>query len=181
MVLSDLDRSLVNRCLDGADGAWEDFIERYLPLISHVVNSSATQRNGQIAPQARDDLIAEVLLRIVENDFAVLKRFRGQSSLGTYLVVIARRIALNTLDRPPTANLVAAQKVANQDDGQLHIEDVEQVETLLAKLPKNEAAAIRMFHLEHRSYGDIGSSIGIPANSVGPLLSKARRRMRAMS
>jgi len=37
-----------------------------------------------------------------------------------------------------------------------------------------------MYHLEDRSYRDISMQIGIPENSVGPLLFKARSRLRAM-
>ena len=60
------------------------------------------------------------------------------------------------------------------------IENTEEVQTLLASMPEQEATAIRMFHLEHRSYSDIGTHFGIPENSVGPLLSRARDRMRGL-
>ena len=60
------------------------------------------------------------------------------------------------------------------------VENVEEVQSLLANLPSQEATAIRMFHLEHRSYSEIGTHFGIPENSVGPLLSRARDRMREL-
>ena len=61
-----------------------------------------------------------------------------------------------------------------------HIENVEEVHHLLSNMPSQEATAIRMFHLENRSYSDIGIHFGIPENSVGPLLSRARDRMREL-
>ena len=42
-------------------------------------------------------LLKEVLLQVVANDYAVLKQFRGRSSLATYLTVIARRICVHQL------------------------------------------------------------------------------------
>jgi RNA polymerase sigma-70 factor (ECF subfamily) len=35
-----------------------------------------------------------------------------------------------------------------------------------------------MFHLEGKSYLDIGHHIGMPENSVGPMLSRARAKIR---
>ncbi|MEZ6134376.1 MAG: sigma-70 family RNA polymerase sigma factor [Pirellulaceae bacterium] len=181
MVLSDLDRSLLDRCLQGADGAWENFVDRYIALITHVVNSTGKLRLGNIPDQWRDDIVAEVLLALVENDFAVLRRFRGQSSLGTYLVVVARRVAVRKLSkmkfRPKHLSVDQASGAAAP---QFHLDDSEEVYALLGQMPESEATAIRMFHLEHRTYSDIGQHIGLPENSVGPLLSKARDRMRRL-
>lgn len=200
MVLSDLDRDLLARCLQGTDGAWEDFVDRYLPLIAHVVNSIAKARMGNLPDEMRADLTAEILLGLVDKDFAILRRFRGQSSLGTYLVVVSRRIAVRKLSKmrrvPKQAEAQAttplAQATSSSNDGHQststntlspeawHMENVEEVDNLLAHMPSEEATAIRMFHLEHRSYSDIGTHFGIPENSVGPLLSRARDRMRGM-
>lgn len=182
MVLSDLDRKLIARCLDGAEGAWEDFIDRYLALITHVVNESAEMRIQGVSQQSRDDIVAEVLLSLVDKDFAILRRFRGQSSFGTYLVVVTRRISVRAIAKLGS-NLSlaksAASEVSDSTRDQLAVENTEEVQALLQKMPGEEATAIRMFHLEHRSYGEIGAQIGIPENSVGPLLSKARKRMRS--
>ena len=182
MVLSDLDRDLLNRCLSGADGAWENFIDRYIALITHVVNSTSKIKYSELPSEVRDDMVAEILLALVDDDFAILRRFRGQSSLGTYLVVVTRRIASRRLAKlgalAPERALVAGDRT--HAAGDMNMENAEEVQVLLQQLPEEEAVAIRMFHLEHRSYGDIGSHIGIPENSVGPLLSRARDRMRGM-
>ena len=184
VVLSDLDRNLLSRCLDGADGAWEQFVDRYIALITHVVSSVGRTRLGQIPDQWRDDIVAEVLLAIVDNDFAVLRKFRGQSSLGTYLVVIARRVAVRKLAkmrRGPNQRLpIEPATPAGPNAAAMQIENSEEVQAILTRLPEPEATAIRLFHLEHRSYSDIGQAMGLPENSIGPLLSKARERMRGL-
>lgn len=183
MVLSDRDRDLLRRCLEGIEGAWENFIDRYIALITHVVTSSAQVRYSVLPDEMRDDMVAEILLALVDDDKAILRRFRGQSSLGTYLVVVSRRIAMRRLSKLGNAE-VAARPLMGEPasaEQELTVDNTEEVETLLLKLPESEATAIRMFHLEHRSYGDIGTHIGIPENSVGPLLSKARKRLRGLS
>ncbi len=184
MVLSDLDRTLLARCLNGDDGAWEDFVDRYLPLITHVVASASVSRLGGLPEQVRDDLVAEVLLSLVDQDFAVLRRFRGQSSLGTYLVVVSRRIAVRKLAKmrtvPKSSVVVVVNALDGATSGALDIDNSDEVQSLLAALPPEEAKALRMYHLEHKSYSDIGTHFGIAENSVGPLLSRARERMRGL-
>ena len=44
-----------------------------------------------------------------------------------------------------------------------------------------EADVIRMYHLEGKSYQEISSSCGLPENSIGPTLSRARAKLRQAS
>jgi RNA polymerase sigma-70 factor (ECF subfamily) len=49
---------------------------------------------------------------------------------------------------------------------------------MMADLDTAEASVVRMYHLEGKSYQEISSAVGMPENSVGPTLSRARRKMR---
>jgi RNA polymerase sigma-70 factor, ECF subfamily len=181
VVLSDIDRRLLARCTEGAPGAWEDFVDRFIPLIVHVVNATAQNRFGEIESQTRDDVVSEVFLKLIDKDFAILRKFRGQSSLGTYLVVVSRRIAGRRLAKlSRVAGIPLDIDVTDKRSDSAILENNEEVESLLNQMPTEEATAIRMYHLEEKSYRDIGSHIGIPENSVGPLLSKARSRLKSM-
>jgi RNA polymerase sigma-70 factor (ECF subfamily) len=183
VVLSKLDQKILARCLTGSNEGWEDFVARFLPLLVHVVNNSVVRRFGRLVEATRDDLVAEVLLTLVNDDFAILRRFRGHSSLGTYLVVIARRVAAHSLNkrRLGKTNGQTDSALASYSSDELRqLERLEEVQAMLGRLPDNEAQAIRMFHLEHCSYAEIGGHLGISENSVGPLLSRARSRLRAL-
>jgi len=52
---------------------------------------------------------------------------------------------------------------------------------MMANLDTAEASIVRMYHLEGMSYQEISSAVGMPENSVGPTLSRARRKMRLSS
>ena len=106
MALTNLDRDLLRRCLNHQPGAWNDFVDRFLGLIYHVVHHTAHLRSTPLRPEDTEDLAAEILLQIVANDYAVLRQFRNESSLATYLTVIARRICVHQL-----ANRMAAREV----------------------------------------------------------------------
>ena len=106
MGLSEIDRNLLQRCLQRKPRAWEDFVDRFMGLIVHVINHTAQARSVRLTAEDRDDLCAEVFMTLIKDDFGVLCRFRGQSSLATYLTVVARRIVVKQiLDRKSEARL----------------------------------------------------------------------------
>lgn len=185
MALTNLDRELLQKCLDNQPMAWQELTDRFLGLIIHVVNHSANSRNIQITAESRDDLVAEVFLSWIEKDFAVLRRFRGQSSLATYLTVVARRVIIRRLSqlRLPLHSPQALDEdhAVESKPGSFTPEDLEELHTSLQFLSDSEATAVRMFHLEGKSYLDIGHQIGMPENSVGPMLSRARAKIRNRS
>lgn len=188
MSLSDIDRDLLQRCLCNGPRAWEDFVDRFLGLVVHVINHTSQSRSIRLSPQDREDLAAEVLLAVVNDDFAVLRRFRGDSSLATYLTVISRRVVVRELLKRKTSSSSLAAGADRADPRARHvpspeerINDRDEVEQLLLTLHGPEADVIRMYHLEGKSYQEISSSVGMPENSIGPTLSRARAKMRQAS
>jgi RNA polymerase sigma-70 factor, ECF subfamily len=184
VALSEVDRNLLQRCLARKPRAWEDFVDRYMGLVVHVVNHSAQSRSLRLTPEDREDLAAQVFLNIVREDMAILRHFRGESSLATYLTVIARRIVVHEMLKQKShsslGNHNSSQAVAAEgSESEQRVSDREQVERLLAELDGAEARVVRMYHLEGKSYQEISSAVGMPENSVGPTLSRARRKMRS--
>ena len=181
MALSDIDRKLLDRCLNGRPGAWEDFVDRFMGLVVHVVNHTAQCRSINLSASDREYLAADVFLAIVDNDLAVLRHFRCKSSLATYLTVVARRVVVRKLvdarSAVPLGDMVA-QAAAEEADAEQRISDREEVGRLLGELQGPEAAVVRMYHLEGKTYQEISHSVGMPVNSVGPLLSRARAKLR---
>ncbi|MFV1964657.1 MAG: RNA polymerase sigma factor [Pirellulaceae bacterium] len=184
MALSELDRSLLQRCLQRKPRAWEEFVDRFLGLVVHVIRHSAQSRSVRLSSQDVEDLAAEVFLALVNDDFAILRHFRGESSLATYLTVVSRRIVVREmLSRRTLSSLSDAQRANETLDqaapsAEERMSNREEVERLLLALHGPEADVIRMYHLEGKSYREISSSVGMPENSIGPTLSRARAKMR---
>ncbi len=185
MGLSEIDRNLLERCLQKKPRAWEDFVDRFMGLVLHVIRHTAQARSMRLSPEDRDDLCAEVFLGVIRNDFAVLRNFRGQSSLATYLTVVARRIVVrDLLARGPGARLAEGTQHSPQTIPDPHVGaeqlaiDRDDVEQLLGGLQGTEALVVRMHYLEGKSYQQISTLIGMPENSIGPILSRAREKLR---
>jgi RNA polymerase sigma-70 factor (ECF subfamily) len=184
--LSEIDRNLLERCLQRKPRAWEDFTDRFMGLVVHVVNHTARARSVRLMDADRDDLCAEVFLATIKNDFALLRNFRGKCSLATYLTVIARRIVVKELlsrmsaarlgegstshtpPEPPDPHPAVEERLA----------DLEEVQRLLGGLQGTEAQVVRLYHLEGKSYQEISLAVGMPENSIGSILSRARNKMR---
>lgn len=182
MALSDIDRRLLERCLSGKPQAWQDFVDRFMGLVLHVVNHTAECRSLRLARSDSEDLVSEVFLAIIKDDYAVLRRFRGQSSLATYLTVIARRVVVAQLMKNFSGSFKqiedVSEKPADEVAAEQRISDQEEVQRLLDRLEGAEADVVRMYHLEGKSYDEISQQTGMPAGSVGPTLSRARSRLR---
>lgn len=180
LVLSAIDRQLLDRCLEGSPGSWEDFVDRYMGLLIHVVNHTAQSRSVRLSQEDRDDLCADALLAIIRDDFAVLRNFRGQSSLATYLTIVARRVVVRKMMRSkrPSSLTEEGPEDSTIREVEQMLEDREEVERLLGSLKPDEAQVLRLYHIEGNTYEEISDIVGISTNSVGPLLSRAREKLR---
>ncbi len=162
-------------------------MDRFLGLVVHVAHHAATSRGVAIDEATRDDLVAEVFLELLRNDAAVLRRFRRNCSLATYLTVIARRVVvrrLGALRRPPRVVPAAQPRTAtparrpNGNPLAERIEDEDEIRQLMLRLDPQEASLVRMYHLEGKSYREISQASGLAENSIGPALTRARAKMR---
>jgi RNA polymerase sigma-70 factor (ECF subfamily) len=179
------DRDLLRRCLHHEPGAWNDFVDRFLGLIYHVVQHAADARSYQLTPEDKEDIAGQVMLRIVENDYAALRLFRGKSSLAAYLTVIARRTCVHELAnraqiKEKENNTRPSEQIADKADSRPKpgLETLEEVSKLLKRLPSRERAVVRVFYIVGRTYEEISTELNIPVNSIGAILSRARKKLR---
>lgn len=182
MSLSEVDRELLQRCLDRAPQSWQKFVDRFIGLVVHVTHHTAASRNVKIDSATCDDLVAEVFYTLVDADFAALRRFRRNCSLATYLTVIARRVVvrriMNSAKQPSAAGQMENRVDDAAEDRELQAMKSEQIDELIGRLEPQEQTVVRMFHLDGKSYREISQAIGMNENSIGPMLSRAKEKMR---
>lgn len=183
VALSEIDRNLLSRCLARKPKAWEEFVDRFMGLVIHVINHSAQARSMRLSSEDREDLTADVFLTLVKDDFAVLRHFRGESSLATYLTVVTRRVVVHQLLKKKSPGRLTDGHLPPSRDGSIvdRTQNHDEVERLLDGLDGPEARVVRLYHLEGKSYREISSLVGIPENTIGPTLSRARQKMRRVN
>jgi RNA polymerase sigma-70 factor (ECF subfamily) len=200
VALTAVDRSILQRCLTHEPGAWNDFVDRFLGLIYHVIHYTGYLRSNPLTSELVEDIAQEILTEIASKDYALLRQFRGKSSLATYLTVIARRMCfhelakrLGTTRKPLPTNfqvkITDGKPVAAEDkpaaaeeeeapQAQAGIESLEQVQKLIRKLPGREREVVRLFYLEGRTYEEISIELNLPVKMIGPILKRARKLLR---
>lgn len=184
-----VDRDLLKRCLNKDPGSWNDFVDRFLSLIYHAIGYTAHLRSVRLSPEDVEDIAAEVLLKIVASNFKLLREFRGQASLATYLTVIARRICIHELARRVQVKDAIRRGESRIMEGepddapaaQKGLERLEEVDRLLKKLSGREREIVRLYYLEGRTYEEISTETDVPVNTIGAVLSRARKKLRELS
>lgn len=185
MPFVEVDRRILDRCLRRQPGAWEEFVDRFIGVFIHVIRHTAHNRSVDLTSADIEDLCSEVFLTLLKNDFAVLRHFKGKSSLATYLAVVARRVVVKLLIQKKkgealghtTLSSATAQRITGGESSHTAV-DLDEVRSLMNQLPPNEAAILKLFYLDGLSYQEIATRLNINENSIGPTLHRARERLR---
>jgi len=154
------DAELVARSLAGDSTAFDTLVERHRRNVYHVCYRFVGNHEDA------SDLAQDVFLRA----FRALRRFKGQSSVGTWLYRIAVNVSLNrvSVKTPQSEPIDARQHVDTRSDApgeqMLRDERAARVRAALAKLPRKQRAAVilRMYHeMSHQEIADtVGSTVG---------------------
>jgi RNA polymerase sigma factor (sigma-70 family) len=65
----------------------------HLDLVDQIVRNIGRRRH--LSPTERDDFASFVHLRLVEDDYAILRKFQSRSTLWTYLATVIEHLALD--------------------------------------------------------------------------------------
>ena len=176
------DAELVAACLRDEAGAWERLVDHVGGTVAAAVRR-VLGIGGSPAPGDVDDCVAEVMAVLVANDRAVLRGYRGDSKLTTWLYVIARRTALawrKRATRQPRPGAVPEGPDWRPGPGEVAArqEAAERLLAALADLAERDREVLRRFYIEGQSGAAVGEALGIPARQVSVVLHRARERVR---
>lgn len=71
----------------------EELFLRELPLIEKVIGSSC--RRGGLDRSEAEDVTGAIRLKLIENDYRVVRGYEGKSSLATWLTVVVQRFLID--------------------------------------------------------------------------------------
>jgi RNA polymerase sigma-70 factor, ECF subfamily len=182
--VGDREAALVQRCAAGDESASAELVADHQRIVVQLATNLLGDREEAL------DLSQEVFLRV----FRTIHRFRGQSSLRTWIYRIAVNQARNrhrfwrrrhradqiSLDQHieahgdvfsglgPTPERVLAQK-----------ELAERLRVALDRLPFDQRTAIVLREVDGLSYEEIAYSLGLAVGTVKSRLTRARQALRA--
>ena len=164
---------LVRRSKAGDREAFGQLVSRHQSAVYRVVRGILGD------PAESEDVAQEVFLKAYAN----LARFRGESSLFTWLYRIAVNEALRARKRRPLPTLEVLPETEvpppePEADGEAPT--LATLQRMLARLPDDYRAIVTLRDLEGLSYQEISETLEIPLGTVESRLFRARQDLRAL-
>jgi RNA polymerase sigma-70 factor (ECF subfamily) len=176
----DADNQLVERCLAGNEGAWEDLVKVH----TRRVYSICYRFTG--SDQEAQDLTQEVFLRV----FRSLKSFRaGEGSFGVWLARLSRNLLIDhyrrtKLDRATDSiedqlpMLEEKTAMISRTEGMLAGREAsELLQGALQKLSPELRETVILRDLEELEYREIAQVLNVPEGTVKSRLNRGRAEL----
>ena len=185
------DAELVRRCAQGDEDAWREFVDAYGPLLTALARRMLSRRTGRADPASVDEVVAEVFLALLHRDRLLLDRFDPAWRLTTYLGVLCRtavgrllrrqRRMLVPLEQAPEPAAPGPSPGASAEAREEVGLRGERLAQALARLPPRDRLLLELRHLDGLDYRALAEALGVGEESVGSLLSRARKRLAALA
>ncbi len=165
--------------IDGDKPAWDQFVDRHSGVIFAAVKRTLQTRGGGVGGRDLEDSVQDVFVRLVRDDFRLLRRYDPQrASLSTWLTIVARSATIDCLrkrridtvaleDRAPAATRVrAADDAASGEPLPLHL------------LTERQRIVLRMLFDEDMTVAEAAGLIGVSEQTIRSTKHKALSRLR---
>lgn len=142
------------------------------------------QLRAMLAPVGRAGMVEDLAQETFLRAFRALHRFRGdgRASLGTWLVTIATRVALNELRRRPPWTECLDTVTESVGGGEAAVVErhasAQAIERAVADLSAAYRGAFLLRELHGLDYGEIADVLEIDVGTVKSRLSRARAKLR---
>jgi len=181
--LSTDDRELIRRCVAGETGAWDDFVRRTRPAI--LRGATVALRKFRVHDkESLENVQQQVFVELLRDGSKALRGYRGESDLEGWVAVISMRTAYKLMrQRQPEAALpefLPAAPTPAPGETAERTEFLNRLHDAFRKLDPREGALLRLSYFEKMSYKEISEALGMPLNSVSPLLIRAKEKLKKL-
>jgi len=190
---SEAERDLVRRCANGDSEAWRYMIRQYGALVSHASRSTLHRVLKTVDSNQVDEAAQSVWASLCEDRCRRLRSFAGQSSLSTWLTVLATRRTLDFIRtemrkgslkhvrlESEDADLLDELRDPSDPADRLTRDDLELVHEAMGRLPADDRLILKMYYLDGLSYRTIAAILRVAPNTVSSYLFRAREKLKAV-
>ncbi|MDQ3642157.1 MAG: sigma-70 family RNA polymerase sigma factor [Actinomycetota bacterium] len=171
--MPDVDPEVVRRAQGGDASAFADLVRHYEPRLRALAYRLLEDRD------LTDDVLQEAYVRA----FKALRRFRGDSSLGTWLYRITYNACIDELRRGRKVLPLFSDIESGTVDRRTGPEDTAvargDLAAALASLPSDLRAVVVLVDADGLDYREAAKVLGVPPGTVGSRLNRARAVLRA--
>lgn len=181
------DESLVALCVARSSDkrVLNELIRRYGGLVMQAITWTF-QKYSAKDKEETEDVFQEVFVSLFENDLGKLKAYDPcRAGLGTYLMSIARTMAVNALNKRKMGKVEVSENIIDEEDGFLPVEDAEMMEkirSMLAGFTAQERLFYRLYFEACMPPETIADVMGVTVDSVyskkAKIIEKIKKGMR---
>jgi RNA polymerase sigma-70 factor (ECF subfamily) len=189
------ERQLIERCIAGDNEGWRCFLDRYGNLVYGAI-VTLLSRFSISEPSVAEDIFESVIEKLLADDRAALRQFRGNSKFTTYLVAIARNKThdhIRALRRRPTVSI--SSPIGGSKDGEddelekvlasdldlgRQIEARLTLEEVLEDLTATDQLILKMYYIEGLQDGEIAEVMNMSVDAISARKSRALKKLRAL-
>jgi RNA polymerase sigma factor (sigma-70 family) len=183
--------ALVLACADGDPDAWVRFVDGHGPLIAALARRLLARRTGQAGDADVDEIVSRVFLALLRGERRLLRRYRPEFRLSTYLGVICRTEVGKHLRRRRPASLEAAageegvegpaDPAAETPAAALERRErdaaIASLRPALERLQPRDRLLLTLKFVDGLDYARIAEVLRVRRDSVGQLLHRAKQRL----
>ena len=185
--MTDAEIQLLSRCFDGHKTSWDEFVRRYSRLIYHTVATTLDRQSREWSRELVDDLFQEIFLCLVSDDFAQLRRFRGDAdcTLASWLRMIAVRRTIDYLRKPKNPDEAFDEilhgRPTDASENSLDHETIQGVAKAVEMLAPRERILIDLMFRQNLAAHDVAAilhlSVGAVYTQKSRILAKLRKTL----
>ena len=168
----------LNACIHGDKRAWDAFVDRWAGIIHAAVQRAFQGGRGAAARAEVEDTVQDVFLRLVKDDFRLLRSYNAnRASLSTWLTLVARSTAIDRLRRkrpPPTVPL----EPGDTPQGSGEPRSAGGPEIPLHLLSARQRLVMTLLFEEQLSVAEAADFIGVDEQTIRSTKHKALTRLR---
>ena len=178
--MKESDAALIQRTLDGDEGAFTTLVKKYQKWVHTLV----WRKIGDF--HTAEELTQDIFLKVYKklSTLKPLDRFPGWLYVITTRHCITwlrkKRVATTSLNAMPTTELEAlcyAQYEAARGEEASVEHQRELVKRLLQKLPESERTVVTLYYLAEMTSEEVSAFLGVSPNTVRSRLRRARKRL----
>lgn len=176
--------SLVEKCTQYEQDAWDEFLHRYGPLIHGTVARKLASLGLADAKADAEDIFQEVFKDLVENDCRALASIKNRERIESWLCAVALHKTIDFVrkkgrnSRSAAAHsLVAEQSASHSPSAASDADMLKQVSDAVKQLRPDEKLLLKWYYEDSLKYREIARIANIPINTVSSRLFRIKRKL----
>jgi RNA polymerase sigma-70 factor (ECF subfamily) len=168
------DRSLADGCRRGDRAAWDEFVTKYTRFITFAARRQLREANAHLL----DDVVQNVFTELLKDNRKAWNRYDPKYRLTTWLgLVVLTQVDHATRGRKlqPVDDRIAELEAAVAPDSDAK----ELVQKAMPVLSERERMMIALYYTDGLGLKEIEAITGVPANTIGSHLLRAREKLKA--